>query len=83
MRLGERPISSYCKIHYRRAIGSVAQGDTLYAASLAENIVFFDPEIDMERVRAVAAQAQINFGTVKNALPLLCWRFPSDLDSNV
>jgi ATP-binding cassette subfamily B protein RaxB len=60
IRLGERPISSYRKIKYRRAIGSVAQGDTLYAGSLAENISFFDPEIDMERVRTVAAQAQIH-----------------------
>jgi len=60
VRLGERPISSYRKIKYRRAIGSVAQGDTLYAGSLAENIAFFDPEIDMERVREVARQAQIH-----------------------
>jgi len=60
VRLGERPISSYRKIKYRRCIGSVAQGDSLYAGSLAENIAFFDPEIDMERVRAVARQAQIH-----------------------
>lgn len=60
IRLGARPIASYRKIKYRRRIGSVAQGDTLYAGSLAENIAFFDPEIDMERVREVARQAQIN-----------------------
>ena len=60
IRLGERPISSYRKIKYRRCIGSVAQGDTLYAGSLAENIAFFDPEIDMERVREVARMAQID-----------------------
>jgi ATP-binding cassette subfamily B protein RaxB len=58
--LGERPISSYRKAKYRRAIGSVAQGDMLYAGSLAENIAFFDPEIDMERVREVARIAQID-----------------------
>ncbi len=60
IRLGERPISSYRKAKYRRSIGSVAQGDTLYAGSLAENIAFFDPEIDMARVREVARMAQID-----------------------
>ena len=60
IRLGERPISSYRKGKYRRCIGSVAQGDMLYAGSLAENIAFFDPEIDMARVREVARMAQID-----------------------
>lgn len=60
IRLGERPISSYRKAKYRRCIGSVAQGDMLYAGSLAENIAFFDPQIDMERVREVARMAQID-----------------------
>lgn len=60
IRLGDRPISSYRKGKYRRSIGSVAQGDMLYAGSLAENIAFFDPEIDMERVREVARMAQID-----------------------
>jgi len=60
VRLGDRPISSYRKGKYRRSIGSVAQGDMLYAGSLAENIAFFDPEIDMARVREVARMAQID-----------------------
>jgi ATP-binding cassette subfamily B protein RaxB len=60
VRLGERPISSYRKAKYRRCIGSVAQGDMLYAGSLAENIAFFDPEIDIDRVREVARMAQID-----------------------
>jgi len=60
IRLGDRPVSSYRKAKYRRAIGSVAQGNALYAGSLAENIAFFDPEIDMGRVRKVAQQAQID-----------------------
>lgn len=60
IRLGDRPISSYRKGKYRRFIGSVAQGDMLYAGSLAENIAFFDPEIDMARVRKVARMAQID-----------------------
>ena len=60
IRLGDRPISSYRKGRYRRCIGSVAQGDMLYAGSLAENIAFFDAEIDMARVREVARMAQID-----------------------
>lgn len=60
LRLGDRPISSYRMGKYRRCIGSVAQGDMLYAGSLAENIAFFDPEIDMARVRVVAHMAQID-----------------------
>lgn len=46
--------------HWRRQIGSVAQDDMLHAGSLAENIAFFDPEIDMERVVEVARLAAIH-----------------------
>jgi ATP-binding cassette subfamily B protein RaxB len=46
--------------HWRRQIGSVAQDDVLYAGSLAENIAFFDPEIDMQRVMEVARLASIH-----------------------
>ena len=60
IRLGDRAIGTYRKSRYRRGIGSVAQGDMLYAGSLAENISFFDPEIDMARVREVARMAQID-----------------------
>lgn len=45
---------------WRRQIGVVAQDDQLYAGSLAENIAFFDPEIDMERVVEVAKQAAVH-----------------------
>lgn len=52
--IGGRQLSSFDKRRARQMIGSVAQEDMLYAGSLAENIAFFDPEIDMERVREVA-----------------------------
>jgi len=45
---------------WRRRIGSVSQDDSLYAGTLAENIAFFDPEIDMARVRRVARMAAID-----------------------
>lgn len=45
---------------WRRQIGSVSQDDSLYAGTLAENIAFFDPEIDMARVKEVARMAAIH-----------------------
>lgn len=57
--VGGRQLSSFDKRKARQIIGSVAQDDNLFAGSLAENIAFFDPEIDMVRVEEVAAQACI------------------------
>jgi len=45
---------------YRRQIGAVLQEDVLYAGSLAENIGFFDPELQMDRVQEVARLACIH-----------------------
>jgi ATP-binding cassette subfamily B protein RaxB len=45
---------------WRRRTGSVAQDDLLYAGSLAENIAFFDPEIDMVRVVEAARLADVH-----------------------
>ncbi len=54
------PLTTYGKAAYRHQIGAVMQDDLLYAGSIAENIALFDPEIDMDRVRAVAAEAAID-----------------------
>lgn len=53
---------------WRGQIGSVAQDDMLYAGSLAENIAFFDPEIDMPRVIEAARLAAIH--DVIEAMPM-------------
>lgn len=45
---------------WRARIGTVSQNDTVFAGSLADNIAFFDPEIDMDRVKEVAALAGIH-----------------------
>lgn len=45
---------------WRSRVGSVAQDDLLYAGSLAENMSFFDPEIDMDRVIEVAKLAHVH-----------------------
>ena len=45
---------------YRRHVGSVMQEDALFAGSIAENIAFFDPRIDMARVVHAATLACIH-----------------------
>lgn len=54
------PLASLGLDIWRRQIGSVMQDDLLYAGSLAENIAFFDPEIDMSRVVEVARLAAVH-----------------------
>ncbi|HEX8364679.1 MAG TPA: peptidase domain-containing ABC transporter [Allosphingosinicella sp.] len=65
---GGRVLKSLGPHHWRRRIGSVSQDDQLYAGTLAENIAFFDPEIDMARVIEVARLACVD-GDI-GALPL-------------
>jgi len=55
-----KPLAALGVEHWRRSIGSVSQDDMLYAGTLAENIAFFDPEIDMDRVIEVARLAAIH-----------------------
>ena len=45
---------------YRERVGSVMQEDTLFAGSIAENVAFFDPQIDQERVEEAARLAIIH-----------------------
>lgn len=54
------PLKDFGLDNWRRQIGFVSQEDTLYAGTIAENIAFFDPEIDMDRVREVAAMAAVH-----------------------
>lgn len=45
---------------WRERFGTVMQDDTLLAGSINENIAFFDPRIDMDKVRAAARDAAIH-----------------------
>jgi ATP-binding cassette, subfamily B, bacterial CvaB/MchF/RaxB len=45
---------------WRAHIGVVRQDDQLFSGSLAENISFFDPDIDMARVREAAVAAAVS-----------------------
>lgn len=53
------PITSVGSGNWRSVISSIAQDDSLFAGSLADNIAMFDPEPDMERIRFVTEQANI------------------------
>lgn len=53
---------------WRSRIGVVMQDDKLLSGTLADNISFFDPEIDMQRVYKAAMAAQIHETIV--ALPM-------------
>lgn len=45
---------------WRRHLGVVAQDDQLLAGTIADNIAFLDPDMDMDRVHAAAAQASVH-----------------------
>lgn len=53
-------INSYNLAAYRNGISGVMQNDTLLSGSILENITFFDPTPDLDRVRDVAAKAMID-----------------------
>lgn len=45
---------------WRNQIGVVAQDDRLLSGSIADNIAFFDPDLDMQRVASAAHAAQVH-----------------------
>jgi ATP-binding cassette subfamily B protein RaxB len=45
---------------WRRHVGVVAQDDRLLSGTIADNIAFFDPDLDMARVQAAAFAAQVH-----------------------
>ena len=60
MRLGGVSIAALGPSRYRALIGAVLQEDQLLGGSLLENISFFDPKADMQRVVACAHMAAIH-----------------------
>jgi ATP-binding cassette subfamily B protein RaxB len=54
------PIHRLGLANYRALIGTVMQEDRLFSGSLADNIGFFDPEPDLERIEACARLAAID-----------------------
>lgn len=56
---------------WRSHIGVVAQDDRLLSGSIADNIAFFDPDLDMERVVMAAAAARVHDDIVKMPMQYL------------
>lgn len=64
---------------YRERVGSVMQDDTLFAGTISENIAFFDPQIDQERVEEAARLAIIHDDIV--AMPMSYESLVGDMGS--
>lgn len=64
---------------YREQVGSVMQDDTLFAGSIAENIAFFDPQIDQGRIEESARLAIIHDNIV--AMPMAYETLVGDMGS--
>ena len=58
--LDDVPIQDVNLQAWRDRFGTVMQDDTLLAGSISENIAFFDPRIDSDKVRAAAGAAAIH-----------------------
>lgn len=54
------PLEQIGAQQYRQQIAAVMQNDELLSGSVADNIAFFDPNIDMERVYQCATDASIH-----------------------
>jgi ATP-binding cassette subfamily B protein RaxB len=51
--------------NYRNATASVMQDDTLMSGSIADNISFFDPQVDQQRIQHCAVAAHIAEDIIK------------------
>ena len=58
--VGNMNLSQLSTDQYRQAIGTVMQDDQLFAGSIADNICFFDPQPDFERIKHAAYLAAIH-----------------------
>jgi ATP-binding cassette subfamily B protein RaxB len=54
------PIHRLGLSHYRALIGTVMQEDRLFSGSVADNICFFDPQPDLERIEDCARLAAVD-----------------------
>jgi len=54
-----RNLKTISKADYAKMMGVVMQDDTLFHGTVADNLSFFDAPVDMSRVKAAAAKANI------------------------
>ena len=55
-----QPLTESTRMSWRKRIGVVMQDDQLLTGTIADNISFFDPQMDMARVHGAAQQAFIH-----------------------
>src|SRR5215211_5605349 len=56
---------------WRKHAGVVAQDDRLLSGTIADNIAFFDPDLDMARVQAAAMAAQVHDDIMRQPMQYL------------
>jgi ATP-binding cassette, subfamily B, bacterial CvaB/MchF/RaxB len=56
---------------WRKHVGVVAQDDRLLSGTIADNIAFFDPDLDMARVQAAAMAAQVHGDIMRQPMQYL------------
>lgn len=66
---------------WRTQIGVVAQDDRLLSGSIADNIAFFDPDLDMNRIYEVASEAQIHDDIMR--MPMQYFALVGDMGSSL
>ncbi|MCI5045583.1 MAG: peptidase domain-containing ABC transporter [Aquisalinus sp.] len=54
------PLTQFGRANFRKQIGVVMQDDDLFSGTLAENIAFFEPEMDIARVEEAARKASVH-----------------------
>lgn len=79
--VGGRPMTAYSKDVLRKQIGSLAQGDNLFAGTIAENVSFFDPASDLDRIREACRLASLQREI--EALPLRYQTLIGDMGSTL
>jgi len=72
-------LDQFGRAHWRSQIGAVMQDDSLLSGTVADNIAFFDPEIDMDRVHTAAKLAAIA-GDI-DLMPMRYWTWVGDMGS--
>lgn len=74
-----KPLSDIGMRAWRAQIGVVMQDDQLLSGTIADNISFFDPQIDMQKVYRAAMAAQIH--TEISAIPMHYLSMVGDMGS--
>ncbi len=79
LKIEGRPLRSFGLARWRELTGVVMQDDQLLSGTIADNISFFDPEIDMERVTEAARLARIHDDV--NRMPMKYLSLVGDMGS--